>query len=87
MELVNCKRESRGAGARQGRVLPAIDADEMRITDHDSNNANSLTDAYGRTRPCFYLVRPDGYIAARGRGFLFRNGHEVGLERTLIARK
>jgi 3-(3-hydroxy-phenyl)propionate hydroxylase len=37
-----------------------------RITDH-SGGAPSLTEAYGRTRPCFYLVRPDGYVAARGR--------------------
>jgi 3-(3-hydroxy-phenyl)propionate hydroxylase len=38
-----------------------------RITDTRGEGANSLTDNYGRTRPAFYLVRPDGYIAARGR--------------------
>jgi hypothetical protein len=38
-----------------------------RITDKEGDDARALTEAYGRTRPCFYLVRPDGYIAARGR--------------------
>ena len=38
-----------------------------RITDKEGDGTRSLTDAYGRTRPCFYLVRPDGYMAARGR--------------------
>ncbi|MDR5855113.1 FAD-dependent monooxygenase [Caballeronia sp. LZ062] len=38
-----------------------------RITDTNGDDAQSLTEHYGRTRPAFYLVRPDGYIAARGR--------------------
>jgi 2-polyprenyl-6-methoxyphenol hydroxylase-like FAD-dependent oxidoreductase len=49
------------------RVLP--DAVRVwRITDiTQGEGAQSLTDNYGRTRPSFYLVRPDGYIATRGR--------------------
>jgi 2-polyprenyl-6-methoxyphenol hydroxylase-like FAD-dependent oxidoreductase len=38
-----------------------------RVTDASEGEAPSLTHAYGRTRPAFYLVRPDGYICARGR--------------------
>jgi 3-(3-hydroxy-phenyl)propionate hydroxylase len=38
-----------------------------RIADVRQGNAPSLAHAYGRTRPAFYLVRPDGYIGARGR--------------------
>ncbi|MEW6341794.1 MAG: FAD-dependent monooxygenase [Pseudomonadota bacterium] len=38
-----------------------------RITDIAGEGAPPLSESYGRTRPAFYLVRPDGYVSVRGR--------------------
>lgn len=38
-----------------------------RVTDTTGEGGPPLAESYGRTRPSFYLVRPDGYVSARGR--------------------
>ncbi|MFP3568849.1 FAD-dependent monooxygenase [Paraburkholderia sp. SIMBA_030] len=38
-----------------------------RVTDTTGEGGPPLAESYGRTRPSFYLVRPDGYVCARGR--------------------
>ncbi|HEX7932598.1 MAG TPA: FAD-dependent monooxygenase [Paraburkholderia sp.] len=48
------------------RLLPGA-VRIWRVTDTSGDGGPSLSESYGRTRPSFYLVRPDGYISARGR--------------------
>ncbi|SMG16532.1 FAD-dependent monooxygenase [Paraburkholderia susongensis] len=48
------------------RLLPGA-VRIWRITDTSGDGGPALAESYGRTRPSFYLVRPDGYISARGR--------------------
>ncbi|OAJ57567.1 FAD-binding monooxygenase [Paraburkholderia ginsengiterrae] len=48
------------------RMLPGA-VRIWRITDTTGDGGPPLSESYGRTRPSFYLVRPDGYISTRGR--------------------
>ncbi len=45
-----------------------------RLTDTDGEGGPSLSESYGRTRPSFYFVRPDGYVCVRGRAASDLNG-------------
>lgn len=48
------------------RLLPGA-VRIWRVSDTTGEGAASLSESYGRTRPSFYLMRPDGYISVRGR--------------------
>ncbi|RKP59442.1 hypothetical protein D7S86_04930 [Pararobbsia silviterrae] len=56
-----------GGAIRIWRVADARGADASRRNGNGQHGGPPLSDGYGQTRPVFYLWRPDGYLAARGR--------------------
>ena len=56
------------------RVTDAIGSQEDDLSDHggkisgkhDGNDKLQLSRAYGKSRPAFYLIQPDGYVMLRG---------------------
>jgi 3-(3-hydroxy-phenyl)propionate hydroxylase len=53
------------AAATIAGAIPAP-LDVWHISDDSGSAGHRLGDFYGRSRPSFYLIRPDGYVMARG---------------------